>query len=94
MPLSRERPAREAGMVKILDVLLNVVMVLAIVVFSSYVAFYYYGIGLFASLPGGVGDFFLDNGVIQWVVLAVLVAAVIGKIAVRGAMRRRVRSET
>ena len=79
---------------KSLDVLLNVVIVLAITVFSSYAAFSYYGIGLLASLPGGVTGFFLDNGAIQYVALVILVAAVVGKIAVGRALRRRARSET
>lgn len=77
-----------------LDVLLNVVIVLAVTLFFSYVAFYYYGIGLLASLPAEVKGWFLDHSAIHYVTLVILVAAVIGKIAVGRAMRRRARSET
>jgi hypothetical protein len=80
--------------VKALDILLNVVIVIAITVFSSYAAFYYYDIGLLASLPEGVTSFFLDNGAIQYVALVMLVAAVIGKIVVSRVMRRQARSDT
>jgi hypothetical protein len=81
----------EAGSMKTLDILSNVVIVLALTVFSSYVAYYYYDIGLLVSLPEGITSFFIQNGAIQYVALAVLVAAVIGKIVIGRAMKREVR---
>lgn len=80
---------------KIVDVLLNVVIVIAIAIFSSYLAYYYQGIGLLVSLPEGITSFFIENGAIQYVTLGLLVVAVIGKIVIgRVIKRRQARSQT
>ena len=76
---------------KTLDILSNVVIVLAITVFSSYLAYHYYGIGLLVSLPEGITGFFIDNGAIQYVALAILVAAVIGKVVIGRMIKREAR---
>lgn len=76
---------------KPLDVLSNVVIVLAITVVSSYLAYHYYGIGLLLSLPEGIMSFFLDNGALQYVALAILVAAVIGKIVIGRSIKKQAR---
>ncbi|KJQ52738.1 hypothetical protein [Microbacterium sp. SA39] len=79
---------------KTLDILSNVVIVLAITVFSSYVTYYYYDIGLLVSLPEGITSFFIQNGALQYVALAILVAAVIGKALIGRAIKRQARRTT
>lgn len=74
---------------RILHILLNVFIVLAIAVFGSYVTYHYYDYGLLVSLPEGITSFFIENGAIQYAALGILVAAVIGKIVVERVMKRR-----
>lgn len=78
---------------KITDILPNIVIVLSIAIFSSYVTYHYFDYGLLVSLPDGITRLFLDNPAIQYVALATLVAGIVGKIVIERASKRQVRAQ-
>ncbi|MFE7204125.1 hypothetical protein ACFU8R_28090 [Pseudonocardia alni] len=73
---------------KLLDLVLTAVTVLSVTVVIAYVGLAY-DTGLFTVLPEPVTAFFLRNGSLQWVALAVLVVGLIGKTLVGRMLKQR-----
>ncbi|TFD87008.1 hypothetical protein E3T61_14165 [Cryobacterium lactosi] len=74
---------------KSLDLVLNAVIVLPAALFLAYIGYYYFDFGLFMMLPNGITEFFLGIPAIQYVALAVALAAIVAKIALRGSIKRQ-----
>lgn len=74
---------------KLLNLVLNAVILLSAILFLAYVGYYYFDFGLFKTLPSGVAGFFLGAGALQYVALGLLVAAAVSKIFVRRAVKRQ-----
>ncbi|MFC4015741.1 hypothetical protein ACFOY2_51615 [Nonomuraea purpurea] len=74
---------------KILDLVLNAVIVLSVTVFLAYIGLYYFDFGLFTTLPENITGFFTRNGALQYVALGLLIAALIAKPFVGRAIKRR-----
>lgn len=74
---------------KILDVMLNVVIVLSVTVVLAYVGRQFFDYGLFTVLPENTTAFFLRNGALQYVAFGLLVASMTAKLPVGRALRRR-----
>ena len=73
---------------RLLDLILNVVTVVAVTVVLAYFGLRY-DTGLFTVLPESVTGFFLQHQPLQWVALTVLVVALFAKTAVGRALKRR-----
>lgn len=74
---------------KKIDLALNALILLTATVFLAYVGFYYFDFGLFKTLPSSITGFFLGVGALQYVALALFVAALVGKVATARAMKRQ-----
>jgi len=74
---------------KILDVALNAAIILSATLFLAYIGLYYFDFGLFVTLPESVTTFFTDVPSLQYVALAIAVAAFIAKAPVGRALKRR-----
>lgn len=77
---------------KILDLTLNAVIALSAALFLAYVGLQLWDAGVFVTLPEEISAFFLRNGALQWVSLALLIAAMIGKIPVGRAIAQQQRA--
>ncbi|MDX2399440.1 hypothetical protein [Microbacterium algeriense] len=73
---------------KALDLVLNAVILLSATVFFAYLGLLY-DFGLFTTLPGWITRPFLALPVLQYVALAVVIGAMLAKIPVRKAIRRK-----
>lgn len=73
---------------KIVDLLLNAVIVLSATVFLAYIGLYYFDFGLFITLPESISGVFTRHAALQYVALALLVAALIAKAPVGRAITR------
>lgn len=73
---------------KLLDVVLNLVTILAVAVVLAYFGLHF-DTGLFTVLPEGITTFFLQHQALQYVALVVLVVALVAKAPVGRAIKRR-----
>lgn len=76
-------------MLKIADVALGAAVALGAVVFLAYVGYHFYDFGLFTTLPESIVGFFLRNWLLQYVTLGLVIMALIAKIPVGRAIKRR-----
>lgn len=67
---------------KPLNLILNMVILVSAMLFLAYVGYYYFDFGLFKTLPSGIAEFFLGAGALQYVALALLLAAAVAKILI------------
>lgn len=74
---------------KILDVALNAAIILSATLFLAYIGLYYFDFGLFVTLPESITKFFTDMPALQYAALAITVAALIAKMPVGRAIKRR-----
>jgi hypothetical protein len=74
---------------KILDSALTALIVLSATVFIAYIGLYYFDFGLFKILPTSITDFFVRLGALQYVALALFVVALIAKISLGRALKRK-----
>ncbi|WP_168197210.1 hypothetical protein [Agromyces laixinhei] len=77
---------------KILDLTLNAVIALTAAVFLAYIGLFYWDYGIFVTLPAEITDFFVRNGFLQYVMLALFLAAMIAKIPVGRAIKQHERT--
>lgn len=73
---------------KFLDVVLNLVTILAVAVVLAYVGLYF-DTGLFTVLPEAITSFFLQYPSLLYVALVVLVVALVAKAPVGRAIKRQ-----
>lgn len=71
---------------KTLDVILNLVTIVAVTVVLAYFGLHF-DTGLFTILPEGITTFFLQNQPLQYVALGVLVVALLAKAPVGKAIK-------
>jgi hypothetical protein len=74
---------------KILDSALTALIVLSATVFIAYIGLYYLDFGLFKILPTNITGFFVSLGVLQYVALALFVVALIAKVSLGRAIKRK-----
>lgn len=78
-----------AGM-KLLDLLLNALLILSATLFLAYVGYDFFDFGLFTTLPATVSDLFLGNRLLQYAAVGVFAVAAGAKIrADRSSMARK-----
>jgi hypothetical protein len=73
---------------KMLDALLNLVLVVSVTVFLAYVGLRYFDHGLFTVLPESIVEFFTSHAALGWVALGLVIVTMIAKVPVGRAMTR------
>lgn len=74
---------------KLLDAALSAAMLLSAIVFSAYIALYFFDFGLFKILPPSIAGFFIRVEALQYVALGLFVAALIAKVPLRREIKRQ-----
>ena len=76
---------------RILDLALNAIIVLSATVFLAYIGLYYFGYGLFTTLPDSITRIFTGLPALQYVAVGLAVSALIAKRPVGRAISGRKR---